>query len=492
MPTGQPSVVKITWDSPEVEITENVIFASAKFTTLMNGIPGPFEITVRDPNQEYDFITGHELYLYLDDEKVYGGYITQISATYIMPADKIEDAGTYDKRAWVLRGVDFNINFDRRVIRRTADYLTALPFVAVDVFDGEALIFLIDNYLDFPTFDTSNMDNVQYFNIEGPSGRTGAYVQQGSKWRDQMQNTAQLAGALYFINANKEIHYHGYDTLESTWGFSDDPDSVDTFGFREVEVTRDGSVIVNDALVWGGSQFAGTGGTVFNRTIDVTSENTYGRWQTAEVHFGEEGYGIQAGVDARADAIVNGPPGANAYNQQKGLRFPQWTAKFTFFSTDIPAIPQPGYIFPITLSAFGIDMPLPMRSLTMTFPEVDGNGAALVKMVGDFALLVSDPWTLWAYLRKATERVITSVVGSTPDGATTTIFGAYGSFAVTSLGAGLYSIPFGYIPGTLLVYDSGGLLMTPGTVITESNPVAGIFLAASGTPAFATCRTLHT
>jgi hypothetical protein len=158
----------------------------------------------------------------------------------------------------------------------------------------------------------------------------------------------------------------------------------------------------------------------------------------------------------------------------------------------VPAVPQPGYIFPITLETFGLDQPLPLRSITISFPTVDGEGKALVKMEGTFALSPSDPWTLWAYLKKATERVITAVVGSTEEGQTTTVFGAYGSFATTLVSGSTYSIPFGYVPGTLLVYDSAGALLTPGTIITESDPVAGEFTVASGTPSFATCRTLHT
>ena len=60
-----------------------------------------------------------------------------------------------------------------------------------------------------------------------------------------------------------------------------------TTGFRQVEATEDGSFLANDALVWGGSKFAGpAGATVFDRVEAGTSESDHGRWQYSETHFG--------------------------------------------------------------------------------------------------------------------------------------------------------------------------------------------------------------
>ena len=92
----------------------------------MNGVPGSFDIYVRDPDRSLSFTTGTEIALTIDGVTLFGGYILQIGMTSFAPAANTSDLGSYDLALWHLSGPDYNIAFDRRVYRNTADYLNAI------------------------------------------------------------------------------------------------------------------------------------------------------------------------------------------------------------------------------------------------------------------------------------------------------------------------------------------------------------------------------
>lgn len=470
------------------DITNNVLFESTTFTTVARGELGQFEMRVKDPNNVFAFQTGQEVSFSLNGTKVFGGYITQIGRTFAFPTT------TTGTKIWILRGADYNILFDKRVLRNTADYYTQLPSPPKDIKDGAAIKYVITNYTDFSGFDTSTIDDVDFYNSDGTSDYV-AYPQQGSTVRDLIAEPAFKSGAVFYISADKKIHYHALETVTSSWGFSDSPNNSTTFKMKDVSATEDGSYMVNDALIWGGSPYAGaTGGTVFSRVQSPSSQTAHGRWQYAEAKFGDREYGTYQQVNAKAKAIINGPGGADATNQLKGLMYPQWQMSFFWWLHDVPAIPVPGQLFTIELTSFGIAKILPLRSMTMTFPELDPQGKAYVLMQGDFNLSVRDPYSVFAYIRENSKRILTGVFGSANDDSLTTTYGAYGAFAnkITSQGGLVYKLPFGYIPATLLVFD-GALALAPGIGFNETDAVNGTFtLTSAPTGAlYATCRTLH-
>lgn len=469
-----------------INITSSTLFESATFTSVAKGEPGSFEFRVKDTGVTFE--TGNEVTFSLGGTKVFGGYVTQIGRTFAFP-DKIE-------KIWVLRGVDYNVLFDKRVLRNTSEYLKHLPISSdPKSMDGDVIRFAIENYTDLADFSVTTIDNVDYYNNDGVSKI--AYPQQGLVVRELFEGPAFKTGSVYYISADKKIHYHALETVTSTWGFSDVPGGS-MMRMHDASIVEDGSYLVNDALVWGGSQFAGDGGTAFSRVQSPSSQSIHGRWQLAETHFNEEGYGLAAGCNARAKSIINGPGGVGVgmSNQieMKGLKNSQWQMSFSWWLHDVPSIPVPGSIFTIALTSFGITKELPLRSLTMTFPELDEQGRAYVLMRGEFAINVNDPFSLWSYLRRNTKRVLTTVTASVDDTSLTTVYGAYGSFhtKIESLGNRVYKLPFGYIPATLMVY-TGGLALTPNTGFTETDNIAGTFTLASAPTGvlYATCRTLH-
>lgn len=497
-----------------VDITDRVIFETASFEGLINAQPGVCEFTVHDDDQTLNPVSGDEITLDVDGVRLWGGYLTHHTRRHPFPADEVPtNAAEYTKRWWVLRGVDYNILFDKRVIRRTTDYLHSIPAIAGSTQDGAAITSLFTNYIDMPSgFDVSTfVDNITTVSSNGTS--PWSYMQQGSKVREQMEQLTFRSAAVYYFDANKNLHWHSVEDIESRWGFSDQPNYSPitttpvefqnaTYGFREVEAVEDGTGFVNDALIWGGSEWAGSGSTVFARTEDATSISTHGRWQVGEAHFGEPGFGIQAGVTARANAIVLGPPGADAYGQQKGFRFSQWSFNFTWHDRNVPEISgtkihlTPGQLVTIELSTFGETKLLPLRSLRISFPE--GNPANLktyVRFDGQFGLQLGDAFTLWRYLIKNQNRQIPRVATvntaspSSPHGA---IFSGEPSPAPNGSETE-FTITFGYIPGTTQVFKNG-LIQVRGTDYTESDFEIGkiTFTSApsSGSQLWVVCRTI--
>lgn len=495
-----------------VDRTNSVIFDRSSFEQSMNAVPGTFEIAIRDPNRTLTFVTGVEITLDIDGARTFGGYVTQVSMSFLAPAADTTDLSTFDLRIWVLRGTDYNIIFDRRVVRNTADYLSFIDLSALTT-DGAILRSMVANYADMSDFTTTGIADIA--TITG-----GDVLQQGIKIRDRFENLSFFGGAVWYSDGSKNLIYKPYDNVEKRWGFSDQPNyqaitaspasyQGALYGFRDVEGTEDGSYMVNDALIWGGSQFAGSGGgTVFSRSQDATSESTYGRWQTAETHFGDRMYAIQAQTDARASVIINGPPGADITGQQKGLKNVQWQFTFTWFSSGVPllsGVPDhiiPGDIVTIDLETFGVTKLLPLRTLRTSFPDAfDADGTHLVQFEGTFGLQLSDPFTLWRYILSNQSRVQIQTQTAVTSSSTSATFGAYFQGAPTPVpdsSTTLFTIQFGYIAGTLQVYQNSGAglaLLRAGIDFTETSPTAGTFTMTTapttGWTLWAICSTLN-
>lgn len=493
-----------------VNITADVIFASASFEQLFGGAPGTFEITVRDPNRTHSFTTGAEISLTCDGVKMFGGYITQVSMGHMAPAADTTNLSTYQLRTWTLRGSDYNIIFDKRVWRNTSDYLSVIT--VTDATDGGILRDLVTNYTDCSDFTTTGILDI----VTMPT--PGDKVQQGTTLRSEFTSLSFFGAAAWYIDASKNFVYIPFEDAEKRWGFSDQPNNAAitaspnsyqgaTRGFRQVEATEDGSFMANDALVWGGSKFAGPGGaTVFDRVQDGTSESAHGRWQLAETHFGEALYSSATQVDLRAQAIVNGLAGTTVYGQQKGLKNTQWQFTFTWFSTDVPklsGVPDhlvAGDIVTIVMNTFGVTKLLPLRSLRTSFPDaLEADGSHVVQFDGTFGLQLGDPFTLWKFILDNQSRAantVNSAPAAVNDASTTTTYGAIAQLTPTPVTDGsttLFTIQFGYVAGTLQVYMNG-LQERPGIDFTETDNVAGTFTMSSPPIAtdflLATCLTL--
>lgn len=517
-------------DGPdELDIAAHAVIKMATFSASASAQPDTCEIVLKDVDRELSFTAGRRLKLIVDDNPMWAGFLMAFSrGSFFEGGDGLQDTIS---RQWVLRGVDNNVLLDKRVLRNPDDYTAAIPDITTNTFDGDILRQAFTDYIDTPSWldaDTC-IDNVAI-----PSGSAGgisedepwAWPQHGSKLRLLFEDLAQFSAAVYYVGPDDCVHYHSIQDSESRWGFSDRPNNNAItgaagfqgayWGFREVRAVEDGSQIVTDALVWGGSEFADPdGAVVFARATDSTLETEHNKWQLAETHFGQRFYKTQVGVTQRANVIVYGnpagasggaEPGSVTGEGPRGLRFPQY--QYTFVWYEEPTISgtaqhiYPGDVVPIELWAFSEDggtTPLrkwlPLRQLKITFPDGAENGQAIVRYEGGFDLRNQDSKFLWTFLRQRGDSPVQPTQTVTSGGGSP-LYGSFGQFVPTPEPDGVedvFTVPYGYIEGTTAVWKDGiRQLLT--TDYTESDPEAGEITftspPASGSQLFVTDRTL--
>lgn len=499
---AEGSVVEIRYDG--TDITNKVLYRTARFESQMAAVPGTFEFTVKDTAQTLAFVSGKEITIDLDGTRIYGGYVTQARRVFAFPADKVINPATVRTRQWILSGVDYNIMFDKRVLRNPSNYLEHLPFFTLDRTIGELLreeIFA--KYWDTPPgFNTTTyVDDcmVPHFDINGnpdpDASLTGGFKQQGTKVREQMDQFAQY-GAVYYVDPSKNVHLHEVEDTAAAWGFSDKPNKMAlpstglaTYGFREFEFIENIEGMGNDALVWGGSEWAGSGTTVFARRQNTDSIDDHLRLQVAETHFGETGFKTQAGVNARANVLISGnTTGTDINGVQRGASVPQYQIRLAWFGHDVPEQGgnrvhiRPPQVVTFIVYTMGSDashplvMALPCRQVRISFPLLDKNGRGHVRFDGFFGISLSDPYWLWKFLRERNRaQQATPTVATATNTTAVPSYGAVGQFFPAEDPDGsrtAFTLPQPYIGGTTQVYVNG-LLQQVGVSYTESSPTTG-------------------
>lgn len=522
-----PSDIRITIN--DQDLTDRVLFSSARFEGQLGAMPGTADVTIKDDDQTLDFTTGDEMTLTIDGVRQWGGFILSATRTFAFPAVDTTDPDAVTARQWKLTGVDYNILFDKRIVNNPDDPTHHLPFYTLDKTMGELLrTELFTLYLDLSGdgLDTTTYVDDMFaprFDADGnpdPNGtKDGSWPQQGSTWRQAMEDFAQF-GAVYYIDADKNVHFHAVETTSAAWGFSDVPnflplpDASATYGMREFEEIEDATALADDAFVWGGSEWAGaSGGTVFARKQNTSAIDEHGRWQYAETRFGE--LKDQGMVTARANVIVSGnTTGAVGGDTARGLAVDQKQIRMSWFAHAVPTLGgnkahlRPSDVVTTTMYVLGtggvpLTIILPLRSVRISFPTLPSSGVVpgapmtFVRFDGFFGVQLSDPWWLWKYLRDISPggvRLPQAI--ATADGTTTAaIYGTIGNFSLSPSPPDgvttIFTIPFAYVDQTIQVYKNGRLLI-PDTDYTESSPETGeITFTTAPTAAdalWATCR----
>jgi hypothetical protein len=493
MPT--PSTIAITYDGDD--ITNQVMFVDASFQSQAAAMPGTFQIRIKDLNRTLSFVTGKEMTFVVDDIPLFGGYLTQVGRTFAFPVVDTSDINTVNARIWVLRGVDYNILFSKRVFYNKADPLNHPDIYPAGTMDDVLIQEMCADYLDL---DDDGIDFTTLVDaVASPNPDTeGAWVTMGSTWQDQMTEFARQTGAIWYINGSKQLVNRDIENTVARWGFSDIPNnralySGDqvfqgvTIGPRELDIVEDGTNVVNDALVWGGATNIDGGSVVFGRDDNDASIAVRHRWQYAEVHPNELNYLTEEQVQKRAEVIVHGTPGsttvAGVGTLSRGLYTTSWNVSLRWFGHDVPTLGgspnhlRPGDLVTFFFYALGTSntnplvLTLPLRAMNVSFPTLQTDtGDPYVVFDGVFSLQPDDPWQLWHFLagNKAKLR------GYLASGATAAA-AVQGSLTPTPNGTNkVFTIAGGqsYVTGSTNVFING-LLQRRGTDYTESNALLG-------------------
>lgn len=238
---------KRTW----VDITGDVVWGQTNFTQAARTGPGSFTITLKGA---HEFRAGEEIHLDIDDLRVFGGWVTSVERGYFF-----EDAIAPKT---ILHGTDYNILFDRLVVRNyPAEYAahaetmsmggkyTNWPAYARGTLDSVIIDSVFATYVlpDLPIgFDYQN--HVDAITTPAPVA-PWVMPEAGSSLRRFMQSISQITSGVWYIDATMALHYHDRDEVTAPYPITDGV--IEGISARGVSVTSDISSMANDVFVWG-------------------------------------------------------------------------------------------------------------------------------------------------------------------------------------------------------------------------------------------------
>lgn len=422
-----------------VEVRNRVVYSQSYFVGQANPMQGQFKLVIRDPDQNFSVVAGQKVSCHIDGVPLFGGYVMRINRGNFFPAADTSTPSQVKSRNWILEGPDFNVLFDKRVLRNESDYAAALVVPSGKRTIKKAFNHLMQNYIDVPAGLNfyANVDDIT--TSYGTEENGGLYVGQSKTWREQMDDFADNGGVIYYIDADFAVHMHEYEEVINPWAFADaGSDGVNTIGFREGEYTKDFSRLATEALVWGGSSIRSVGGNIVfakypdapantatwhGRTQSAAREQaaldrlaTYGRWQIAEERAGQSNYLTLGSVKNRAFVIINGPPGTvPTHGIEGGYSRPQETMRAVWFAHDVPsqAHVRPGWLQDFILYSQGngtvpLVTRLPLRSMRISFPArptAGTTGKTFVRFEGEFGTAYSDSRHLWKALKGSKKQI---------------------------------------------------------------------------------------
>jgi len=238
---------KRTW----VDITGDVIWSGTEFSQQARTGPGSFTITLK--GAQVDFKGGEEIHFEIDDLRVFGGWVTDVQKDSFF-AD-VEEPRT------VLHGTDYNILFDRLVIRNypwelanyyaTGDnmgpYQSWKPYKQYTM-DDVMIRHAFRNYIapDLPP-EFNWEDEVDAITTPAPVS-PWVMPEAGSTLRSFMQSISMITTGIWYIDPYMVLHYHERGKITAPYPLTDGLGGISSRGLR---VATDISSMINDVIMWG-------------------------------------------------------------------------------------------------------------------------------------------------------------------------------------------------------------------------------------------------
>lgn len=375
--TGPPTV-QILYEGDD--ITDDVIIRSARFQGMANGGVGSAYIVVKDQSHAYApgyFHFGGTLELYIEGERAWDGLVSKVGRQWFFDVDDTSQPMA-TPRGWVIQGFDRNIFLQKRMIFDQDDPRNPIPDQSKTTTDQEALVFMLDNFVDQSGTGldwTSGINEIDIPSVDE------AYVlgEVGQPAGLLFEDVAGQTGGVYSVGPDRVVRYTDDMTITAPFILSDTPDGVTSFGYREVEDVLVSDEMANDALVWGAGK--GSSQPVFYRHQDTDSIAAYGRWQWADIWSGAY---KTATVQKRARTYVEG-----SAQHRRGHKDPLPDVRLKLFKHGLRA----GQVARFIHSSYGVDRHLPIRSVTMTFPTpTDVMYEVNLSLIYDTPFGTIDPW----------------------------------------------------------------------------------------------------
>jgi len=334
------------------DITSDVIFKDASFTSMANGNVGPCSFRVRDLLHVYSTIRiGDEITLDIDGVRAWGGFVKQLRRGYFFEARDCECPETTPIYYQII-GSDYNVLLNQRYLFDPDNpEATQLHEFPAGTPDNEVIDYYVTNYLDLSGdgIDTSTL--VEH--VGTPSLDTPINGAVGMSWNQFMAFIAYNTGSIWYLDPDKKLVYCDVDTPNAPYEISDNPDPGQV-GPREYRALFDGTRLRNDALVWGVGK--GSANAVFARVTDTTSVANHNLWQVGRV---VGGIWKQDTADRTANTYVNGSP-----QGKRGGKMDRHSIDAVVFEPGLRVAQKVHAYFQV----FGYNEIIPIRVLQITFP----------------------------------------------------------------------------------------------------------------------------
>ncbi|NOZ27957.1 MAG: hypothetical protein GXP39_07895 [Chloroflexi bacterium] len=225
-----------------VDRTANVVYESLEIRRTLG------EVTDSCRLEFYGFTPSawQEIVIQDGTTKLFAGYIVSVKR------DIVAGTGTI----YVAECEDYSLLFRTKLVDE--HYLNQT--------DQAIIQDLISTYLGAEGFTTTSVAS---------SGTIESVSFNNVTLYEAMQKIADLTGYVWYVDPNKDVHYHGESATAAPFGLSDSPDNVTTFGYLEDswQFEEDASDIRNRITVRGGirasdpvtESFSGDGTTTMFR-----------------------------------------------------------------------------------------------------------------------------------------------------------------------------------------------------------------------------------
>jgi hypothetical protein len=342
------------------DVTSKVVFATAHFTSKVNGQPGQGFMRVRDDDSTFSLTTGADWLVLVDGDAAWRGFAMQAKRVYIAPAMDVSVSGL--QRFVDVLGPDGNILFDRRIAfdKSSPANVTGTQFPAGTA-DTTAISDIVANWLDLSADSIDTSSGVTHVGNLDPAQATRV-VKGGWTWQGAMDTVNMLPNGIYYLRPESgsphfTLVYCDVDTPTSPFGLSDTPDGTSTLGFREMEILSDGTGLTTDDLAWGtgyGSQVP-----VFRRYTDSTALGTHGRWQDSQL---ASGVYRQSTIDAIAHSYVYG-----SVSNHRGAKDDRMAVELVTYHPGLLA----GHVVSFASNVWSYSDTIPVRQSDLTFDAPD-------------------------------------------------------------------------------------------------------------------------
>lgn len=236
-----------TW----VDITGDVIWSGTQFAQQARTGPGTFTITLK--GAQVAFKGGEEIHFEIDGLRVFGGWVADVQ--------KDSFFADYEEPRTTLHGTDYNILFDRIMIRNypwefatygatgdTSGLYRSWPPFKKGTMDDAMIRAVFSRYVapDLPP-EFNWTDGVDAISTPAPIA-PWVMPEAGSTLRSFMQSISMITTGVWWIDPYMVLQYHDRGKETAPFPLTDGQGGISSRGLR---VTTDISNMINDILVWG-------------------------------------------------------------------------------------------------------------------------------------------------------------------------------------------------------------------------------------------------